>query len=165
MNDLLIFIPGFFISFKKLDVSTVQINGQNKKLSKRNFGYSYEQRGSQMQLRRREKEMIECFIKHGLILTAQELAGFANVSTKTIYRGIRKINAVSKQGDIILAEVGKGFRLDYANYLNVADSNFLRVVIETAEENDASAIIAVYPTELDFTKDEFFPVCCQPSKK
>ncbi|MGM0155966.1 fructose-bisphosphate aldolase, class II [Enterococcus sp. AZ191] len=39
---------------------------------------------------------------------------------------------------------------------NVADSNFLRVVIEAAEENDAPAIIAVHPTELDFTKDEFF---------
>ena len=38
---------------------------------------------------------------------------------------------------------------------NVADSNFLRVVIEAAEENDAPAIIAVHPTELDFTKDEF----------
>ena len=36
---------------------------------------------------------------------------------------------------------------------NVADSNFLRVVIEAAEENDAPAIIAVHPTELDFTKD------------
>lgn len=71
--------------------------------------------GSQIQLSRREKEMIECFIKHGLTLTAQELAGFANVSTKTIYRAIRKINEASKHGDIILAEVGKGFRLDYAN--------------------------------------------------
>ena len=39
---------------------------------------------------------------------------------------------------------------------NVADSNFLRVVIEAAEENDAPAIIAVHPTELAFTKDEFF---------
>lgn len=28
---------------------------------------------------------------------------------------------------------------------NVADSNFLRVVIEAAEENDAPAIIAVHP--------------------
>jgi fructose-bisphosphate aldolase class II len=39
---------------------------------------------------------------------------------------------------------------------NVADSNFLRVVVEAAEENDSPAIIAVHPTELDFTKDEFF---------
>lgn len=39
---------------------------------------------------------------------------------------------------------------------NVADSNFLRVVVEAAEENYAPAIIAVHPTELDFVKDEFF---------
>ncbi|MBC1964198.1 ketose-bisphosphate aldolase [Listeria welshimeri] len=39
---------------------------------------------------------------------------------------------------------------------NVADSNFLRVVLEEAEKNNAPAIIAVHPTELDFTKDDFF---------
>lgn len=39
---------------------------------------------------------------------------------------------------------------------NVADNSFFRAVVEAAEENDAPAIIAVHPTELDFTKDEFF---------
>ncbi|ENU7115959.1 TPA_asm: ketose-bisphosphate aldolase [Listeria monocytogenes] len=39
---------------------------------------------------------------------------------------------------------------------NIADSNFLRVVVEEAEKNNAPAIIAVHPTELDFTKDDFF---------
>ncbi|MEY6616063.1 ketose-bisphosphate aldolase [Listeria monocytogenes] len=39
---------------------------------------------------------------------------------------------------------------------NVADSNSLRVVVEEAEKNNAPAIIAVHPTELDFTKDDFF---------
>ncbi|EPI2966440.1 ketose-bisphosphate aldolase [Listeria monocytogenes] len=39
---------------------------------------------------------------------------------------------------------------------NVADSNFLRVVVEEAEKNNAPAIIAVHPTELDFTKGDFF---------
>ncbi|EPT4227446.1 ketose-bisphosphate aldolase [Listeria monocytogenes] len=39
---------------------------------------------------------------------------------------------------------------------NVADSNFLRVVVEEAEKNNAPAIIAAHPTELDFTKDDFF---------
>ncbi|CWU28883.1 D-tagatose-1%2C6-bisphosphate aldolase subunit GatY [Listeria monocytogenes] len=39
---------------------------------------------------------------------------------------------------------------------NVAASNFLRVVVEEAEKNNAPAIIAVHPTELDFTKDDFF---------
>ena len=39
---------------------------------------------------------------------------------------------------------------------NVADSNFLRVVVEEAEKNNAPAIIAVHQKELDFTKDDFF---------
>ncbi|MBV7392143.1 ketose-bisphosphate aldolase [Enterococcus alishanensis] len=39
---------------------------------------------------------------------------------------------------------------------NVADSNFFRTVVEAAEANDSPAIIAVHPTELDFTKDDFF---------
>lgn len=47
---------------------------------------------------------------------------------------------------------------------NVADSNFLRVVIEAAEENDSPAIIAVHPTELDFVKDEFFQYAVSRAK-
>ncbi|MGT2911203.1 ketose-bisphosphate aldolase [Streptococcus cameli] len=39
---------------------------------------------------------------------------------------------------------------------NIADSNFLRTVVEAAEENDSPAIIAVHPTELDYSKDDFF---------
>ncbi|MCI1857459.1 MAG: ketose-bisphosphate aldolase [Sporolactobacillus sp.] len=39
---------------------------------------------------------------------------------------------------------------------NVADNNFARVVIEEAETEKSPAIIAVHPTELAFTKDDFF---------
>ena len=39
---------------------------------------------------------------------------------------------------------------------NVSDSNLFRTVVEAAEENDAPAIIAVHPTELEYAKDEFF---------
>lgn len=70
-----------------------------------------------MQLSKRETQLIELFIKHGMTLTGQELAEFANVSTKTIYRTIKKINEESENGDIIVSEVGKGFRLDYEKYL------------------------------------------------
>lgn len=47
---------------------------------------------------------------------------------------------------------------------NVADSNFLRVVVEEAEKNNAPAIIAVHPTELDFTKDDFSNMSLQELK-
>lgn len=71
-----------------------------------------------MQLSKRETQLIELFIKHGMTLTGQELAEFANVSTKTIYRTIKKINEASETGEIIVSEVGKGFRLDYEKYLS-----------------------------------------------
>ena len=53
-----------------------------------------------MQLSKRETQLIELFIKHGMTLTAQELAEFANVSTKTIYRTIKKINEASDVGEL-----------------------------------------------------------------
>ncbi|MFE6074620.1 ketose-bisphosphate aldolase [Paenibacillus sp. NPDC057886] len=39
---------------------------------------------------------------------------------------------------------------------NVADSTFLRAVIEEAEHSSSPAIIAIHPTELEFLTDEFF---------
>ncbi|MBC1607763.1 ketose-bisphosphate aldolase [Listeria welshimeri] len=54
-----------------------------------------------------------------------------------------------------LLEVAKESKFAVGAF-NVADSNFLRVVVEEAEKNNAPAIIAVHPTELDFTKDDFF---------
>lgn len=39
---------------------------------------------------------------------------------------------------------------------NISDSNLFRTVVEAAEENDLPAIIAVHPTELEYSKDEFF---------
>ena len=37
---------------------------------------------------------------------------------------------------------------------NISESNLVRCVVEAAEANDAPAIIAVHPTELDYCKDE-----------
>ncbi|MFP7493102.1 ketose-bisphosphate aldolase [Terribacillus saccharophilus] len=54
-----------------------------------------------------------------------------------------------------LLEVAKKHKFAVGAF-NVADSNFLRVVVEEAEKNNSPAIIAVHPTELEFTKDDFF---------
>lgn len=70
-----------------------------------------------MQLSKRENHLLELLIKNDMTLTAQELASFAHVSTKTIYRTIKRINEESSSGDIIISEVGRGFRLDYEKYL------------------------------------------------
>lgn len=39
---------------------------------------------------------------------------------------------------------------------NVADSSFLRAVIEEAEHSQAPAIISIHPSELEFLTDDFF---------
>lgn len=39
---------------------------------------------------------------------------------------------------------------------NVADSSFLRAVVEEAENSNSPAIIAIHPSELEFLTDEFF---------
>lgn len=39
---------------------------------------------------------------------------------------------------------------------NVADSTFLRAVVEEAEASDSPAIIAIHPSELEFLTPEFF---------
>lgn len=39
---------------------------------------------------------------------------------------------------------------------NVADSTFLRAVVEEAEKVNSPAIIAIHPSELEFLTDEFF---------
>ncbi|KQL54167.1 hypothetical protein AN964_12115 [Heyndrickxia shackletonii] len=39
---------------------------------------------------------------------------------------------------------------------NVADSSFLRAVVEEAESSNSPAIIAIHPSELEFLTDEFF---------
>lgn len=50
--------------------------------------------------------------------------------------------------------VAKGSGFAVGAY-NVSDSNLFRTVVEAAEEQDAPAIIAIHPTELDYCKDEF----------
>lgn len=70
-----------------------------------------------MRLSKRENYLLELLIKNDMTLTAQELANFAHVSTKTIYRTIKRINDEFSGGDIITAEIGRGFRLDYEKYL------------------------------------------------
>lgn len=80
-----------------------------------------------MQLSKRERQLIEVFIKQGTTLTAQEIAGFCDISTKTVYRTIRKINEASLEGDIIISSSGKGFDLIYDRYLEqVVENNGIR---------------------------------------
>ena len=69
-----------------------------------------------MKLSKRETRLIEQFMIQGMNLTANELATAAKVSTKTIYRTIKRINEAAGS-EIIRSEIGKGFCLDYEAYL------------------------------------------------
>ncbi|EAE0774361.1 HTH domain-containing protein, partial [Listeria monocytogenes] len=69
-----------------------------------------------MKLSKRETRLIEQFMTQGMNLTANELATAAKVSTKTIYRTIKRINEAAGS-EIIRSEIGKGFCLDYEAYL------------------------------------------------
>ena len=51
-------------------------------------------------------------------VTAKDLAEEFDVSRKTIYRWIKRINDESEFGDLILSDVGKGYKLDYETYIN-----------------------------------------------
>ncbi|MCF1627714.1 BglG family transcription antiterminator [Tetragenococcus koreensis] len=76
-----------------------------------------------MQLSKRENYLIEILMKNNMMLTAHQLAEISSVSTKTIYRTVKKINEESAEGDIIISEIGKGFRLDYDKYLHLNTEN------------------------------------------
>ncbi|MHC5248989.1 BglG family transcription antiterminator [Enterococcus sp. LJL90] len=70
-----------------------------------------------MQLSKKESSLIEIFLSEKNRLTAKEIAEKLNVSTKTVYRLVKKINDVNKDGPIIDSQSGKGLSLNYRNYL------------------------------------------------
>lgn len=69
-----------------------------------------------------EKQIINVFIKCNRVVTAETLALELNVSKKTIYRRIRKINDLSSK-EIIQSSIGQGFKLDYDEYLKLVKRN------------------------------------------
>lgn len=42
---------------------------------------------------------------------------------------------------------------------NIGNGEFLRAIMETAEENDSPVILAIHPSELDFLTDSFVAYC------
>lgn len=50
-------------------------------------------------------------------MTSEELANLMQLSTKTVYRLIKKINADFPDGNLILSEKGRGYKLDYEKYI------------------------------------------------
>lgn len=95
-----------------------------------------------MQLSNNEKKILEQFLLSKDSINAKDLAKELSVSTKTVYRMIKKINDFSPYEEIIYSEIGKGFKLNYDNYLKfVANQNFSQTSKESAEERRNDLLI------------------------
>ena len=68
------------------------------------------------------QEIIDYLKLHNKFITSEELSNGLNVSKKTIARHINSINKKYSQ-PIIVSQRGRGYELNYSNYLNVANSN------------------------------------------
>lgn len=97
-----------------------------------------------MQLSKRESQLIDIFLKNGPTLTGSQLAEIANVSTKTIYRTIKKINEASDEGDIVISEISKGFTLDYDRYLNMNLIRERKKEIEPMERRNTVLLMLLF---------------------
>lgn len=72
-----------------------------------------------MKLSKNERSLIELFIVENKKITAKEISDKLNISTKTVYRMIKRINELSSEGEIIESYIGKGLVLNYSNYLKL----------------------------------------------
>ncbi|MGM0238260.1 MULTISPECIES: PRD domain-containing protein [Enterococcus] len=84
-----------------------------------------------MQLSKKESSLIEIFLSTKKILTAQEIADNLRISTKTVYRLVKKINELSSNGPVIETQTGKGLSLNYKRYLKVINEQ------ENTQEDNA----------------------------
>src|SRR5699024_10084971 len=71
----------------------------------------------------REQNLILFLSKNQGYVTSKELVSELNVSQKTVYRLIKKINNDYENGPLILSERGRGYRLDYEKYINHQRNN------------------------------------------
>jgi activator of the mannose operon (transcriptional antiterminator) len=65
----------------------------------------------------RENKLKLLLSKQRDYMTSEELAKSMNISTKTVYRLIKKINESFSEGQLILSEKGRGYKLDYEKFI------------------------------------------------
>lgn len=61
-------------------------------------------------------------------INSKDIATLMKTSTKTIYRLIKKINDDFHDGELILSEKGKGYKLDYEKFINQAKTTDLATI-------------------------------------
>lgn len=70
-----------------------------------------------MMKERFKQSLIAYLLNHHGYVAGSQLSTILHVSTKTIVRNVKKINAESSDGPIIESKRGRGYRLNYQNYL------------------------------------------------
>ncbi|KAA9016033.1 BglG family transcription antiterminator [Niallia endozanthoxylica] len=70
-----------------------------------------------------EQDLLLFLSKNQGYVTSKDLLEVLNVSQKTVYRLINKINNEYVDGPLILSERGRGYKLDYEKYINYQKGN------------------------------------------
>ncbi|MDN7144691.1 PRD domain-containing protein [Liquorilactobacillus mali] len=81
-----------------------------------------------------KKTLIKYFLNHRGFISGFELSAYLGVSTKTISRTIKKINEKSMDSPIIESKRGKGYRLNYQNYMSKEG------IIENNNSNELTSV-------------------------
>ncbi|WP_314293430.1 BglG family transcription antiterminator [Leptotrichia massiliensis] len=75
-------------------------------------------------INKNEKKLLSFLSKSQDYITSETLAKMLDISPKTVYRLIKKINDEFSDGTLILSEKGKGYKLDYKKYINQRKEKF-----------------------------------------
>lgn len=82
---------------------------------------------------KREQLLLLTLSKKQDYMTSDELAEILNISQKTVYRLIKKINQQATAGPLIISEKGRGYKLDYEKYISQAS-------VKTEKNSDYSPV-------------------------
>ncbi|MEK4910645.1 MULTISPECIES: PRD domain-containing protein [unclassified Niallia] len=71
-----------------------------------------------------EQDLLLFLSKTQGYVTSKELLEVLNVSQKTVYRLVNKINDEYEDGPLIISERGRGYKLDYEKFIHAQKSNY-----------------------------------------
>ena len=70
-----------------------------------------------------EQELLLFLSKNQGYVTSKDILKILNISQKTVYRLIKKINEAFVDAPLIISERGRGYKLDYEKYINYQKGN------------------------------------------
>lgn len=103
-----------------------------------------------------EKEMrlIAMLVKTNDYLTAQQLANQLDVSTRTVMRAVKKINDNSDEQQLIESEKGRGYKINYDEYLK-SDGEYNKISVYSPTERRNEVLLNLLfrsPSEIPIRK-------------